>query len=247
MRVGLKVVENPVIDIDYALKRANPALAQKDTVLKAIVGGDLPKEREISDFFFRVSGIYARLIRHLANFYRYDWYITPYVKNDKSSDKVVQEFNHALAYLDNFGVKRFLGEAALKVIRRGAYYGYIIYDDDRPIIQELPENYCRSRMFIKGKPVVEFNMKFFNDFYRNAEVRLKILNAFPDEFKKGYKKFIEGELPPQFSGDTAGWYPLDPEYTVKFNINSEDFPMFMSVIPHIIDLDEAQETAPPRS
>lgn len=27
MRVGLKVVENPVIDIDYALKRANPALA----------------------------------------------------------------------------------------------------------------------------------------------------------------------------------------------------------------------------
>jgi hypothetical protein len=96
-------------------------------------------------------------------------------------------------------------------------------------------------MFIKGKPVVEFNMKFFNDFYRNAEVRLKILNAFPDEFKKGYKKFIEGELPPQFSGDTAGWYPLDPEYTVKFNINSEDFPMFMSVIPHIIDLDEAQE------
>jgi len=48
-------------------------------------------------------------------------------------------------------------------------------------------------------------------------------------------------LIPDFPGDTAGWYLLDIEHTFKFNINNEDYPPFVSVIPHIIDLDAAQE------
>jgi hypothetical protein len=44
-----------------------------------------------------------------------------------------------------------------------------------------------------------------------------------------------------FPGDSTGWYLLDPKYSIKFNINEEDFPAFISVIPAIIDLDAAQE------
>ena len=53
--------------------------------------------------------------------------------------------------------------------------------------------------------------------------------------------YHDGKLAPQYPGDTSGWYLLDIEHTVKFNINNEDFPPFISVIPHIIDLDAAQE------
>ena len=70
---------------------------------------------------------------------------------------------------------------------------------------------------------------------------MKMLNLFPNEFKKGYIMYKEGKLPPQFAGDTSGWYLLEVKNTIKFNINGEDFPAFISVIPSIIDLDMAQD------
>ena len=45
----------------------------------------------------------------------------------------------------------------------------------------------------------------------------------------------------EFQGDTTGWYLLDPNKTVKFTANGEDYPAFISVIPLILDLDEAQD------
>jgi hypothetical protein len=64
---------------------------------------------------------------------------------------------------------------------------------------------------------------------------------FPRDFQKGYHAYVNGQLVPDFPGDASGWYLLDPESTIKFNINGEDYPPFISVIPHIIDLDAAQE------
>lgn len=70
---------------------------------------------------------------------------------------------------------------------------------------------------------------------------MRMLNLFPPEFKKGYELFLDGKLPPMFKGDTAGWYLLNPECAFKFNLNGEDQPLFISVVPAILDLDNAQE------
>ena len=83
-------------------------------------------------------------------------------------------------------------------------------------------------------------MKFFDDNFRDTTQRLRILKLFPDEFSKGYMLYKQGKLPPEFMGDTSGWYLLDPAMTVKFTANGEDYPAFISVIPLILDLDEAQ-------
>ena len=69
---------------------------------------------------------------------------------------------------------------------------------------------------------------------------MKMLNLFPQEFKKGYVLYKEGKLKPDFTGDTSGWYLLDINNCIKFNLNDNDYPAFISVIPAIIDLDEAQ-------
>ena len=84
-------------------------------------------------------------------------------------------------------------------------------------------------------------MKFFDTLYPDSEMRARVLNLFPPEFKKGYKAYKDGKLKPCFSGDTSGWYLLDTRCVIKFNLNGEDFPPFISVIPAIIDLDEAQD------
>ena len=243
MKIGLKTLEDAVITNAGDLKKVNPNLADKRTVLEAIDKMDYIKMREISDFFFRTNGIYQRLCKYMANLYCYDWMITPFVNEEKAdNEKVLTSFHEALTLLDNFNVKAFLGKAALKVIRHGAYYGYIIEKDKTHVmIQELPANYCRSRFEVNGRPVVEFNMKYFDETFRDTVYRLKMVKAFPKDFQKGYILFKEGKLPADFMGDTAGWYPLDPKYSVMFNNSGEQIPLFISTIPYLIDLDAAQD------
>ena len=254
IKVGIKQLADAVVDVG-SFKKINPRWGNKEVVLKAISQYNLGEMREISNFFYKTSGIYNRLCRYLAYLYRYDWFITPYINNGVDvanreeeetltplqRDKILVNFFNLLKFLDEFEVKKFFGDVALKVIRNGCYYGYIIPNNGTIAIQELPPKYCRSQFSVQGRPAVEFNMSFFDTVYPDSEMRAKILNLFPAEFKKGYKAYKDGKLKPTFQGDTSGWYLLDVKSAIKFNLNGEDFPAFISVIPAIIDLDAAQD------
>ena len=241
IRIGAKTLDDAILKLGD-LRNANPELANKGNVLRAIGSGDLKAMREISEYFYKISGIYSRILRYMAFMYCYDWMVTPYVNDKKiKEEKLLDGFQKCLTLLDNFGVKKHFGEIALEVLKYGAYYGYKVpIKDNGMAIQQLPVNYCRSRFNYGDKPAVEFNMKYFDEQFRNTEQRIKVLKLFPKEFSKGYQLYKQGKLPPEFQGDTSGWYLLDPEMTLKFTANNSDYPMFISVIPLIIDLDEAQ-------
>jgi predicted transcriptional regulator len=77
IKVGIKSLDDAIISLgDF--KKINPTLSDKTTIQRAIADNDLDSLREISDFFYRISGIYSRLCKHMANFYRYDWLLTPH-------------------------------------------------------------------------------------------------------------------------------------------------------------------------
>ena len=241
IRVGVKNLEDATYNLgDY--KKVNSSFADKENVLRAISDRDINLMRDISNFYYRTDGIYSRLCKYLAYTYLYDWMVTPYiVSNNLKQDKILDSFYKAVNYLDNFHPKKFFGEVALKVIRNGCYYGYLIPRADHMAVQELPPFYCRSRFTAEdGRPAVEFNMKYFDDTFRDANQKMKMLKLFPEEFKKGYVLYKENKLKPDFLGDTSGWYLLDTNNTIKFSINGDDFPPMISVIPALIDLDDMQ-------
>lgn len=241
IKIGAKTLDDAVLNLG-SFKRVNPRLADKATILRAIDNYDLKTMREVSDFFYKSSGIYARIIRYMAFMYRYDWYVTPYVDDESvKNEKVLDGFRNCLHLLDNFGVKKTLGEIALKILKDGCYYGYKVETTTGVVLQELPVNYCRSRFNYGNKPAVEFNVKYFDENFRDTSQKMRILKMFPPEFSKGYSLYKQGKLKPEFPGDDSGWYLLDPNMTVKFTANGEDYPAFISVIPLILDLDEAQE------
>ena len=242
IKVGAKVLDDATFKLGD-LKSINPRLANKKSVLEAINNYDLAEMREISEFFYKTSGIYSRLVRYMAFMYRYDWFLTPNAyanKEQLKTDKVAGEFYHCLEVLDRFSVKKTLGNIALTVLRQGCYYGYVVKQGNDIVLQDLPTDYCRSRFNYGDKPAVEFNMRFFDDAFKDTTQRLRMLKLFPEEFEKGYRLYKQGKLPAEFSGDTSGWYLLDPKLAVKFTVNGEDHPAFISVIPLILDLDEAQ-------
>ena len=252
IKVGVKTLEDAVID--SPLKRVNREFTDKDFILRALNRADVFTLKQISKFFYRTSGIYKRLCRYMAFLYKYDWYIVPYISggdtypaeekkediNAKQVNKILDNFFKVLRYLDNFKAKKIFKEIALKVVVEGCYYGYIIHNATGPTIQELPSEYCRTRYKKDNRHVIEFNMKYFDDYYKDPNYRERVLKLFPDDFKKGYRLYKNGKLKGDFQGDQNGWYLLDSDYGFKINIEEDDIPMLAAVIPAIIDLDEAQ-------
>ena len=244
IKIGAKTLEDAILDLGN-YQKVDKRFTRRDLILKSLYDNDYAEMREISKFYFETSGIYSRLCKYMAYMYRYDWMVTPYINDEVASEKdkdtALTDFYKILLYLDNSELKKLFGEIALKVIKNGCYYGYLVPTTKRITVQELPVNYCRSRFIVNGRPAIEFNMRYFDLAFKDTTQRVKMLNLFPAEFKRGYILYKEGKLPPQFAGDTEGWYLLDVNATIKFNINGDDAPMFMSVIPALIDLDEAKD------
>lgn len=259
MRVGIQSLEDAIIT--YGTYNRVDSTLSKQQILQAIKDNNISRLRQISNFFYKSSGIYARLCRYMAFLYKYDWFITPYIeqlqglldsdsgisdtsvdtKEEKRKKKIFLDFFKVLKFFDEMEIKRFCGKVALKVVINGCYYGYIVPQNGKIVVQELVPEFCRSRFCINNRPVVEFNMKFFDTYYQDTEQRMQILNAFPKEFKKGYQLYKKGKLKPLKKGDTPSWYILDYRSTIKFNLNDNDYPPFMAVIPYILDLDAAQD------
>ena len=252
IKVGIKQLEDAVISCP--LRKVNKNYGDKEFVLRCLQKQDVKTLKSISQFYYNVSGIYARLCRYLAYMYRYDWYIVPYVsggdtypaesdKGDISAnnvEKIITNFFKTMRYLDNFKAKKTLKEIALKIVVEGCYYGYIKHTPTGPTIQELPSEYCRSRFKKDNHDVIELNMRYFDDYYKDPAYRSRVLKLFPDDIQKGYRLYKKKKLKPDFNGDTDGWYLLDPECGFKLHLNENDIPIMLPVIPAIIDLDEAQ-------
>lgn len=240
VKVGPKTLKNDVTaDLNF-YKKVN-SNADQETVLRAINNNDIKTQIQLSNFFYNSNGIYARLCRYMAYLFRYDWYVTPIVYDENiKSDKIIEGFYKSIVYLDNCNLKGTFNKIALKIIKNGSYYGYKVQQKDKTILQDLPIEYCRSRFSVNNIPVVEMNMKYFDDTFTDSAQRQRVIAMFPKDIQKGYVLYKKGSLPAEFMGDDTGWYVLDYNFTVKFNLNDTDAPMFVSIIPALIDLDEAQ-------
>ena len=261
IKIGTKSLEDAVLNLG-SIQREGRNQINKAIIYRALADNDVEKLREISNYFYKTSGIYQRVCNYFATMYRYDWYVVPEVYDTAvKEDKIVGDFHKVLNYLDNSYVKKICGDMALGVIKNGAYYGYVVPTSAGIVIQELPVNFCRSRFSVGNLPAVEFNMKFFDVMFPDTNERIKVLNLFPDEFKKGYVAYKSGKLnpyrtngdPTTTSGivsrrwiDESGWYLLDTDRTVKFSFGNggfggADIPLFVNAIPAILDLDAAQD------
>lgn len=261
IKVGTKTLDDAVLNLGSMLKIRHD-FGNKAFILQAISERNLPLIREISNYFYNTNGIYSKVCDYFAYLYRYDWYITPEIKDEseKSFEKALIDFNNILGYLDNSHIKKVCGDIASEVVKNGAYYGYISPSKDGLVLQQLPINYCRTRFNIGDMPVIEFDMRFFDENFRDVNYRMKILRMFPKEFQKGYVLYKQGKLEPdteyyplgrrnshlvntntQLNWRPGYWYTLEPGSAVKFCFNNGDQPLFINAIPAILDLDAAQD------
>ena len=242
MRIDNKIYRDDVTLNTSFFDHRNRRKIKKHDVYRALERRELKELRAISNYFFLRSGIYSRLCRYMAYLYRYDWMITPIRYDDKIKDeKVIEGWLKSVAYLDNCALKKNFGEIALKVVKNGCFYGYKIQEKNACYFQELPIDYCRSRFKYNNNPIVEFNVKFFDDKFSDTEYRIRVLKMFPKEIQQAYIKYKHNTLKKDHNGDSLGWAALDAGAAFKFNLNHSDIPLFISIIPKLIDLEDAQD------
>lgn len=163
IKIGTKTLDDAVLNLG-SIQNITRGQINKGVIFRALMDNDIVKLREISNYFYKTSGIYQRVCNYAATMYRYDWYVVPEVYDEKSktNEKILTDFHKVLNFLDNSYVAKVCGDMALGVVKNGAYYGYVVDSPKGVIIQELPINYCRSRYSVGNLPAVEFNMKFFD-------------------------------------------------------------------------------------
>ena len=246
IKVGVKQLDDAVLDLGSISKAyPNHNYVNKNYIMRALMENNLAELRAISNFYYNLNGIYERACLYFANLYRYDWYVVPQSFDDNVNlEKILKDFAKTLNYLDNSYIKKLCGDIALEVIKNGCYYGYLVPSAKGIVLQQLPVGYCRSRYKVGNRPAVEFNMRYF-DTFSDINYRMKVLNLFPDEFKKGYILYKQGKL---VSDNTTahdchlnGWYLLDVNSTIKFNLNNSDVPVLVNAVPALLDLDAAQD------
>lgn len=257
IKVGSKTLSNDVtMDMAQAERLQKIWFGHKkitqDDVKKALVSHDIVTLRRFSRIYFDISGIYSRLCRYMAYLFKYDLFVTPIMDTsllDKPEDeelsnpqkKVVKNWYAACKYLEDSHLKRVFGDIALKVVRDGCFYGYCIKKNDAAYIQELPAYYCRSRYELNGQTAIELNVKFFDDCFSDVFYRMRVLKLFPKEIQRAYVAYKNGTLPKDYKSDEEGWILLDVSATVKFDISYNDAPLFATIIPKLMDLQDAQD------
>ena len=243
LKLGLKSLAGAITLVsDYSA--VEKRLYGKRAVIDSLIKDDLKEQRRISNYYYRTNGLYKSVCNYIASLYRYDWYVVPEVLKETDEKTIIKDFNNILRFFDNSHIKQLCGNWALDIIVNGVYYGYKLDNNNAITLQDLPPAYCRSRYKIGNRYAIEFNMKFFDDEFPSEIYREKMLKLFPKDFQVGYGLYKAKKLQEETEdGVEDGWYLLDPDKTVKFSLGNGrlESPFFITVIPSIIDLENAQE------
>lgn len=216
----------------------------KQEIIEAIERKDLFAMRTISNYFYAVSGVYSRGIHYLADMHTYSYLVTPNLNSfDVPLDKraVQRDLDKALLFCEEMNIQKTFSDISLKVLIDGAWYGYLRYNGKSYVFEELPINYCRSRYKVDGKPVVEFNVKYFDDAIVRPELRQEVLMTYPEEIVEGYIAYKNGQLPVDRTDMTGYWIRLSNKDAWKFSLRTDDQPFFISSVPKVIDFDDIRE------
>ncbi|MFA6711165.1 MAG: hypothetical protein WCS33_00415 [Candidatus Caldatribacteriota bacterium] len=207
-----------------------------DDVLRIIQSDDYARIREVSNYFYTVSGIYKRIVWLFSSMFNFDNLIIPHMYGKSvPENKLIKDFQQAMSFIDSLNLKQLLKDVTFFVFKEGAYYGYLRDDHKEPTIQQLPINYCRSKYKTGGRNVVEFNLTYFDREYLTTEDRQQALKMFPKELRAFYKKYKLGTL--NVGKMEREWVLLDVDRAICLKFPDAK-PFFIGAIIDLIELRE---------
>ena len=89
---GIDVIEDAVLELDkFKKSKYKNTFADKEAIVRALENENVRFLREMSNYYFSLSGMYSRFVQYLAGILTYDWMIYPYMLKDKYDSKKVKK------------------------------------------------------------------------------------------------------------------------------------------------------------
>lgn len=204
--------------------------------------------RNLSRYFFRISGIYARTARYLAYMPTYSYYILPHITGLNVNDSnVKRELTSQLQFLETLKLETILPSIALDVIVDGVSFVYFRRKGNKASLQRLPIDYCRVGTIVNGFPTVEFNLDYFDDL-GSYDKKIKAANTLPAEIVYEWTILEENRmrenkneplLPSKLLKDNKNdgqWISLDFKKAISFYFNPSLQPLLSNAFFSFLDV-----------
>ena len=173
----------------------------RDFTIEEIEGiirsGEISAIRELSRYYYRTNGRYRNNINFLANLFLYDTVVTPIYEIGKGSKaQIIKAFYNACSFVEALDVKSTLARITREWLKTGIYYGVLQEYGNKVVIQDLPAEYCRTRLKdFNNLCILEFNITYFMTKYEDERIREAALLNFPPAIQKGWKDYKANKLP----------------------------------------------------
>ena len=215
------------------LSRARSYTAEE--IQNIIESGNLNEQQRLSRNYFYKDGYYKKIILHYATLLKYVGILipNPMKGNNLSTSHVLKRYDGALDYLELMSLPTFLTNCAQRALIDGSYFGAITKSDkDRFSVIDLPSGYCSSRFKDEqGNDLIEFDVSYF-DTITDKDIRKTALNVYPKAISSAYRKWDKKK---ELENKTV---------IVPSNIGIcfplfDGKPLFLSIIPKILEYEEA--------
>lgn len=211
-----------------------------EEVLRIINRGSLAEQQLLSRNYFYKDGYYKQIIIHFATLLKYVGLLIPNPATGKtlSTPHIQKKYFAAMDYVEGISLPTFLANCAVRALVDGCYFGAKVKVDTKHfVVIDLPCGYCCSRFKDEeGNDLVEFDVRYFNTI-TDEKARKVALEVYPSVISKAYKKYVSGKG----KEPVDPWVILPSEIGVCFKM-FDGRPLFLSVIPKVIEYDESVET-----
>lgn len=218
----------------YFLERFSELYSTIQSAKKIIKGNDRIAKRKLSQNFVNTNQRYKDFISSTANALKFSYTVVPIQKKGVSlqtTSSLQEKYYEALRFMQRTDLPNLGNKILYNAIRDGAYYGLIQTSNKKFFsVIDLPFDFCRTRFKDKNNlPIVEFNTNYFYTI-TDLENRELVLNSFPDFISDAYRN----------KNKVKKW--VDIPTNIGICIYGNDFnPLFLSVIPSLIEYEEAKE------
>ncbi|MEW5569607.1 hypothetical protein [Rossellomorea marisflavi] len=184
--------------------------------------------RDLSDYLFKVSSNYKRLVQYFSGMLRFDYVVEPYNLDVSkvSKDAFQKQYLENIHLLEKMNLPHEFTKILRHAFKEDVFYGYEYMEKESYFIQKLDPNYCKISSIEDGV----FNYAFDFSFFKNV----REVKNYPEEFQIKYTLYKK-------DASKYRWQELDSDNTICFKVNEElNFPLppFTQVFEAIYDIDE---------
>lgn len=226
---------NSSYDYYYASRRFKEYT--KEEVEKIINSNSIHAQQILSRTFFYKDGLYKRIIIYYATLLKYVGLLipNPVADNKLSTPYVLKRYNGALDYVEKFFLPELLTQISMRALIDGCYYGVIreISKTDF-VLLDLPAEYCRSNFKdLHGNDIIEFDVEYFDSII-DSDVKNQALKVYPKVIADHYRRWKKSQV-------KTCWVKIPTDIGFCFPFSDDGRPLFLDVIPAVIDYDAAVE------